>query len=196
MGIKERGQMQSRQIIRAKRYLYRFDEIVNQMAKEMLEQEKTNSITIKFIEGIIPHHQATIKMSENLLIYTTYQPLKEIARNIIKMKTEELEELKEIARTTYNYYNMPQEISRYQERYLEITKEMLEKIKNTPKTMYINLDFTYKMIPHHEGAIRMCENLLAYRIEPRLKIVADSIIKEQTESMQNLKENLKKLSGK
>lgn len=188
--------MQSRQIIRAKRYLYRFDEIVNQMAKEMLEQEKTNSITIKFIEGIIPHHQATIKMSENLLIYTTYQPLKEIARNIIKMKTEELEELKEIARTTYNYYNMPQEISRYQERYLEITKEMLEKIKNTPKTMYINLDFTYKMIPHHEGAIRMCENLLAYRIEPRLKIVADSIIKEQTESMQNLKENLKKLSGK
>ena len=53
------------QIVRANRYLYRYDEIVKQMAEKMLSRNVTNSITINFIECMIPHHQAAIEMSEN-----------------------------------------------------------------------------------------------------------------------------------
>lgn len=188
--------MRNRQVMRAKKYLYQFDEILNKMADEMLSQEITNSITINFIKCMIPHHQAAINMSENLLEYTTYQPLKEIAKNIIKVQTEGIKQLKEIAKTTYGFQNMLQEINCYQEKYLEITKDMIEKMKEAPKTIYINLNFTYEMIPHHKGAISMCENLLHYRTDPRLKIVADSIIKEQTKGVEHLKEIQRKLSGK
>lgn len=188
--------MQNRQIIRAKKYLFRYDQILEQMAEKMLSQQITNSITINFIECMIPHHQAAIYMSENLLEYTTYQPLQEIAKNIIKMQTEGIEQMKEIRRTTYGFQNMPQDIACYNEKYLEITQNMIERMKNAPRCIYINLNFTNEMIPHHEGAIAMCENLLLYRIDPRLKAVADSIMKEQSKGVEELTQIQKRLCSK
>lgn len=44
------------------------------------------------------------------------------------------------------------------------------------------------MIPHHEGAICMCENLLKYCIDPRLEKVAKDIIKEQSQGIKELKD--------
>lgn len=160
----------------------------------MLSLEVTNSISINFIECMIPHHEAAIYMSENLLEYTTYPQLQEIAKNIIKMQTEGIEEMREIARTSYGFQNMPQEVNSYMEKYFEITRNMIERMKNAPKSIYINLNFINEMIPHHEGAIAMCENLLNYRINPRLKIVADSIIKEQSKGIEELKEIRKRVS--
>ena len=52
------------------------------------------------------------------------------------------------------------------------------------------------MIPHHEGAIAMCENLLKYRIDPRLKGVADSIIEEQRQGVEEMKQIQKRLGGR
>ena len=184
------------QIVRANRYLYRYDEIVKQMAEKMLSQNVTNSVTINFMECMIPHHQAAIEMSENLLLYTRYQPLQEIAQNIIKMQTEGIQEMEEICKTTYGFLNTPQVVDNYRQKYLEITKNMIEKMKNAPRCVNINLNFVNEMIAHHEGAIAMCENLLSYRIDPRLKLVADSIIKEQSEGIKQLKEIQKRLCGK
>ncbi len=188
--------MQNRQVIRAKKYLCRFDEILDQMAKEMLSQEVTNSITINFIECMIPHHRAAIYMSQNLLEYSMFEPLRKIAQNIIESQTKGIEEMKEIANTTYGFQNMMQDVNCYMEKYFEITKNMVEKMKNAPRTIYINLDFTHEMIPHHEGAIHMCENLLQYRIDPRLKVVADNIIKEQKQGVEEMKRIQKRLSGR
>ena len=186
--------MQNRQVIRARKYLCQYEKILNEMEEKMLSQEVTNSITINFIEMMIPHHQATIAMVENLLQYTTYGPLQEIAKNIIKMQAERIEQMQEITRTTYGYQNMPQEVNAYQEKYLEITKQMLEKMRNARRMVYINLDFTYEMIPHHEGAIAMSKNILNYRIDPRLKAIADGIIEEQTKGVKDLKEIQRRLS--
>ena len=86
-----------RMMIIARKYLTRFDEILNQMADEMLSQEVTNSITIDFIRCMIPHHRAAIYMSENLLNYTRYEPLQKIARGIIEMQTKGIEQMEEIA---------------------------------------------------------------------------------------------------
>ena len=188
--------MQNRQIVRANRYLYQNDEIVKQMAEKMLSQNMTNSVSIHFIECMIPHHQAAIDMSENLLPYTRYQPLQEIAQNIIKMQTEEIKQMEEICKSTYGFPNTPQVVDNYMQKYLEITKNMIEKMKNAPRCVNINLNFINEMIPHHEGAIAMCENLLCYRIDPRLKLIADSMIKEQSNGVKQLKEMQRRLCGK
>lgn len=185
--------MQNSQVIRAKRYLFRFDQILNEMADKMLSQEVTSSITINFIKCMVPHHQAAIYMSENLLEYTRYQPLQEIAKNIIRVQTDGIEQMNEIARTTTNLYNQERDVNTYMAKYLEITKNMIERMKNSPRCININLNFVGEMIPHHEGAIAMCENLLQYRIDPRLRNVADAIIKEQSEGVEKLKEIQKRL---
>lgn len=178
--------MQNSQVIRAKRYLFRFDQILNEMADKMLSQEVTSSITINFIKCMVPHHQAAIYMSR-------YQPLQEIAKNIIRVQTDGIEQMNEIARTTTNLYNQERDVNTYMAKYLEITKNMIERMKNSPRCININLNFVGEMIPHHEGAIAMCENLLQYRIDPRLRNVADAIIKEQSEGVEKLKEIQKRL---
>ena len=133
--------MQNIQIVRAKRYLCRYDEILNQMAEKILSQNVTNSVTINFIECMIPHHQAAIYMSENLLQYTNYKPLQEIAKNIIKTQTKGIVEMEEIKKNTYGFQNMPQEVNCYNEKYFEITKNMIERMKKAPRTQYINWNF-------------------------------------------------------
>ncbi len=170
--------MDRQSIIRAQRYLNRFDQILSEMSEKMLHAELTNySITIDFIRCMIPHHQAAIYMSENLLMYTRYQPLIEIAKGIIAMQTKGIEEMKEILRTTSVYMSMERDINTYLTKYFEITNNMIEKMKNSPRCVNINLDFVNEMIPHHEGAIQMCNNLLQYYIDPRLRNVANTIIR-------------------
>ena len=188
--------MQNRQVMRARKYLYRFDEILDQMSEKMLSQEITDSITINFIKCMIPHHQAAIYMSENLLQFTMYQPLQDIAKNIIKMQTVGIEQMEEVARTTYGFQNMPQDIKMYMDKYLLIAKNMIDRMKSAPRCVNVNLNFVNEMIPHHEGAIAMCQNLTQYRIDPRLRLIADSIVEEQTKGVAEMKEIQKRLCSR
>ena len=174
-------------------YLHMFDEILCQMSNRMLSFNTTSNITINFIECMIPHHEAAIYMSENLLTYTNYRPLYEIAKGIIKMQTTGIAQMREIVRTTQTRWNTQRDVLSYEERYLEITKNMINKMKNSPRTPNINYDFTAEMIPHHEGAVEMCNNLLRFPIDPRLRIVANNIIKEQSRGIIELKEIQKNL---
>lgn len=185
--------MENPKIIRAKKYLSRFDQILDQMAEKMLTPNIVNNITINFIECMIPHHQAAIYMCENLLGYTNYMPLKQIAQEIIQTQTEGIKQMKEICETTTGFRSLPKDVETYMQEYFSITRNMISKMKNSPRCININLNFVGEMIPHHEGAISMCNNLLKYRIDPRLKNVAESIIKEQSKGVRELEAIRKKL---
>ena len=185
--------MEYEDYIKVKNYLTRFDEILNQMANKMLNSKVTDNITLNFIVCMIPHHQAAIYMCENLLKYTTYKPLQDIAKNIITMQQRGIQQMKQIASTTRGYENSRLDVKNYMNKYLEITKNMINRMKNSKRIMDINLDFVSEMIPHHEGAISMCRNLLQYRIDPRLIKVAESIIKEQSQGVIELKQVEKNL---
>ena len=186
--------MQYQKIRRANQYLNEFDRILCQMAEKMLNANITNNITLDFIHCMIPHHQAAIYMSENLLQYTTYPPLQKIAKGIIAMQTRGIEQMEEIARTTPRVYNSMADVRSYMEKYLKITHNMIEKMEHSPRYCNINLSFVGEMIPHHEGAISMCENLLQYRIDSRLRSVAETIIQEQSQGVKELMEVRRNLS--
>ena len=177
--------------VNTKEYLKKFDKIVDNMANQMLSQNIVNNITLDFIRCMIPHHQAAIYMCENLLKYTNYIPLQEVAHNIIKEQTKGIEQMKHIAETTRGYYNTRREVNWYIRKYLQITHNMIDRMRNAPRCENINLNFVNEMIPHHEGAIEMCKNLLQYRIDPRLVKVARYIIEEQSEGVRRM-ENIRK----
>ncbi len=179
-----------------RKYLFRFQQILCQMANKMLSQRISESITVDFVECMIPHHQAAIYMCQNLLEYTNYEPLQKMAKRIIQEQTVGIEQMKEIAKTTSGFKNSKKEVNCYWEKYFAITKNMIHKMNHSPRSRNINLNFTNEMIPHHEGAIAMCENLLLYCIDPRLKDVAENIIKEQSQGVMELKEIRGKLCQK
>ena len=52
------------------KYAYQFDQILCNMALDMLTQDITNNITINFIKEIIPYNMAAIYMCQNISVYT------------------------------------------------------------------------------------------------------------------------------
>lgn len=172
----------------ARKYLYVFFQILNNMEDKMLSAPITNSITINFIRAMIPHHQAAIYMCQNLLRFTDNQELERIANNIISTQTKGISEMREVAMTTSGYSNTRRDVKLYETAFFCITRNMICRMRNTPRTNNINLNFVNEMIPHHEGAIRMCENLLKYEIDPRLADIANAIIEEQSNGVRQLDE--------
>ncbi len=81
---------------------------------------------------------------------------------------------------------------RYTDKYLQIANNMINNMKYS-RYANINIDFILEMIPHHIGAIEMCNNLLNYNVDEKLKKVAVNIIKEQSINIDQLKTVYNKL---
>ncbi|MDO4283231.1 MAG: DUF305 domain-containing protein [Clostridia bacterium] len=174
-------------------YLEAFDEILCTMKVKMLSNCFANDITTYFIKCMIPHHRAAIYMCENLLQFTDDEALIHISKNIIKTQMMGIKRMQKIYETTAGCYNPREGVNCYVQNYMMITKNMVAKMRNAPRCEDINLNFVNEMIPHHEGAIAMCDNLIKYYIDPRLGEVARSIIEEQSRGVENLKQIHKKL---
>lgn len=158
------------------------------MLSKMTSSKITGNITKDFIMEMIPHHEAAVLMSKNLLKYNVDRKLSLIAQNIIRVQENGIKEMTLIYQTTNIPNNTYLEVLDYIRNYNDILNEMARGMKNSLTTPNINLDFISEMIPHHEGAIKMCKNLLNFKIDERLKNLAISIIKFQSQGVKELKE--------
>lgn len=172
-------------------YLCRFNEILNEMICKMTEAELTDSLSHNFIVQMLPHHKAAVEMSENLLKYNVCPPLKEIAENIISEQTKSIEELQNALSCCENYKNSERDICLYQKEFSRISKTMFCDMRHACRGENINANFMREMIPHHEGAIRMSENILRFYICPQLCPIADAIIVSQRRGVCQMKQLLR-----
>jgi uncharacterized protein (DUF305 family) len=60
----------------------------------------------------------------------------------------------------------------------------------------IDIDFLKGMIPHHQGAIDMSEELIKKTKDPELKAFAEKIIKDQKAEIKQMQDILKKKEKK
>ena len=71
-------------------YINTFEEILADMENGMDNAELSNSISATFINQMIPHHEAAIKMSENILKYSDDAAVRSIAEGIITEQTKSI----------------------------------------------------------------------------------------------------------
>jgi len=173
------------------KYLCRFREILENMIAGMTKAERTNSISRNFIVQMIPHHQAAIEMSKNLLQYTTCLPLQEIAQNIIAEQTKSIENMQKALGQCSEVQNSRRELCKYQEAIQQITQGMFSEMREACAANGINGNFMREMIPHHQGAIRMSENALQYDICPALRPILQAIIASQQEGVRKMERLLR-----
>lgn len=170
-----------------KRYLIRFYDILDEMVDNMTCAELNDSVSHNFIVQMIPHHQAAIQMSENILQYTTNLPLQTIAQNIIATQTQSIADMeKALDPCATCYCNEETELYLYQRRFQQISQIMFAEMKAAPAVNDVNQNFIREMIPHHIGAIRLAENALCFNICPQLKPILQSIIATQTVGIQEM----------
>lgn len=175
----------------AKEYLRVYHSILDEMIQKMCDAELTKSISHNFIVQMIPHHQAAIEMSQNILLYTTNVPLQKIATNIISEQTKGIENMDHILSCCEQLENSPRDLCLYQRKIDQIMLNMFSKMEDADTTNQINCDFMWEMIPHHRGAIEMASNTLQYDICTELIPILQSIIASQKKGILEMQTLLK-----
>ena len=69
--------------------------------------------------------------------------------------------------------------------------DAMHKNMMVPSTGNIDIDYLQGMIPHHQGAIDMSEELIKKSKDPQLKSLAEKIIKEQKAEIKLMQDLLK-----
>lgn len=175
----------------AKDYFTRFYCILDEMIQGMTEVELTGSISHNFIVQMIPHHKAAIEMSKNILNYTSFQPLKNIASQIVTEQTQSVEHMKHILCECENLINSDQDLFLYQRRIDQIMQTMFSSMGLSPYSNNLNVSFIKEMIPHHEGAVKMAENALMFCTCKELIPILQSIITSQKRGILQMQQLLK-----
>ena len=132
---------------------------------------------------MLPHHQAAIEMSQNLLQYTTNLPLQDIALHIISEQTQSIARMRDILRTCSALGNSRQDLHNYEQLLSSILQTMFSNMQHARFTNDINCNFMWEMIPHHQGAVAMARTTLQYPICPELKSVLQNIIVSQRQGI-------------
>ena len=169
-----------------KTYLSRFYDILDEMIWDMSNVDLTDSISHNFIVQMIPHHRAAIEMSRNLLQYTTFVPLQDIAINIVEEQTESIKNMIKALDGCSKLKNSKEDLQLYMRCYHQITQTMFAGMGDAFASNDINADFMREMIPHHKGAIQMSENALSFPICPELTPILQAIITSQKKGVHEM----------
>jgi len=168
-------------------YVSRFYDLLNEMRRKMTNAGCTDSISHNFIVQMLPHHQTAIYMSHNLLQYTTWIPLQNLAENIIREQTKSIEDMTKILNRCCLYTNTEQDLSSYLQCFDSISQTMFTRMENACTDNSISGNFLREMIPHHEGAIQMSENALHFPVCEDLLPILSSMITCQRAGIQKMK---------
>lgn len=174
-----------------KEYLKEFYCILDEMIAGMTMANLTDSISHNFIVQMLPHHEAAIEMSGNLLKYTTFIPLQNIAQNIITEQSRSIQDMQRILEGCSTFMDARCDIVSYKKQFDEITERMFMDMGNAVAVNNINVNFMREMIPHHIGAIQMSENALQYTICSELKPILQAIITSQRKGVSKMQELLR-----
>lgn len=169
-------------------YLARYNNILSRMASRMESAEINSSISGSFIRQMLPHHEAAIEMSENLLRYTTNLELQSIAEGIITEQTRSIAAMRRIEQTCSATRNTPQSAARYSGCVSQIVETMLSSMESSLSSNSIDCNFISEMLPHHEGAIRMSRLALRFSLCPGLIPILNDIISSQSRGIRRLRE--------
>ena len=86
--------------------------------------------------------------------------------------------------------NLSRVAERYYARYREILSTMTLAMTTTLETDSVSHNFIVQMIPHHQAAVEMAQNLLQYTTCLPLQELADRIIVEQTQGIETMQDAL------
>lgn len=160
-------------------YLRTYCGILERMIAGMTGATLNCSISHNFIVQMIPHHQAAIEMSQNILHHTQNETLWEIATQIIAEQTKSIENMRSILCSCTRLESPPEAVCRYQQHMNAIMSAMFTRMRRARATRRVDCNFLREMIPHHKGAVEMASITLQTGVCPELVPILQAIITSQ-----------------
>ncbi|WP_051275337.1 DUF305 domain-containing protein [Aestuariibacter salexigens] len=151
---------------------------------------------VKFMQNMIPHHGQAVEMGELVAQRTNNQALLDIAGRIEKSQADEIAYMQSWLEERGEATEVPHHMHMDHSMMGMATSEQMAELAAAEGTEFDRLFLTL-MIPHHEGAVRMVEDLLdqpgsAY--DPVLYDFVNDIINDQNAEITRMKDLLDGLS--
>ena len=164
------------------RYLTEQDSIMMNMMEDMVIREKSGNASLDFLRGMIPHHEAAIKMSESYLNY----------QDIITAQKDELKQMNELVKT---YETDGKKDQTKEDAYLEQYSKMfaddsMSHHMDTSDVDSLDQAFAEGMIMHHQMAVDMARDILEYTDYEEIRTMAQNIIDVQEKEIAQMEKIL------
>lgn len=149
------------------------------------------SFDLRFIDGMIPHHEGAVAMAQEALQKSSRPEIKQLAQAIIDAQEQEIAELQ--AWRTAWYPDAGDEPMMYHaemKHMMPMTEEMRSSMMMSSDLGaaddQFDLRFINAMIPHHEGAIDMAQQALEKSNRAEIKELAQNIINSQQQEIDQM----------
>ena len=148
---------------------------------------------LRFIDGMIPHHQGAVVMAKEAQQKSQRPEIKKLADDIITAQTKEISELETWRKQWYaKVGNKPMAYDAKGGKMMEMNTDQINGMMMSQnlgaKDAEFDLRFINAMIPHHEGAVTMAQNAATKSTRPEIKQLAQDIISSQQAEIKQMQE--------
>ncbi len=145
---------------------------------------KDDEFDLRFVDGMILHHQGAIAMSEAALENSQRPEVKELAQNIIRDQKGEISRMQTWRQAWYPEASAdPIMYDAQMGHTMEMSAEMQSSMRMDgdlgKADDEFDLRFINGMIPHHDGALVMAEEGLKNSDRPEIQQVSNDILRTQ-----------------
>lgn len=139
---------------------------------------------LRFIDGMMPHHEGGVVMAEAALKNSQRPEIRQLAENIIAAQQAEITEMKSWRAAWYpDAPTVPMMYHAEMGHDMPMDEAMISAMRMDMDLGQADDEFDRRfldaMIPHHEGAVTMAEDLKEKSRRPELLALADEIIASQ-----------------
>ena len=169
-----------------KQFFENYNQILDEMDTSVQDVTPTENISETYILQMLPHHEAGIKLSENILSYTTNPEIELLAKSIVSSNQNSLEDL---LIPCENLTNTEKDNALYNRKFKLAFDSMLKKMQNVEANNNLNKAYLSSILYHSEGGIAFAKNVISFDICPELKEYVKKYITKtiiQTQAIKNL----------
>jgi uncharacterized protein (DUF305 family) len=139
---------------------------------------------LRFIDAMIPHHEGALVMAQDLAQKTKRPELQKLAKDIISAQTKEIAEMKQWRQAWYpKAPSTPMAWNMEMKHMMAMQPEQISAMKmdmdlGKADAQY-DLRFLQAMVPHHQAAVVMAQDLAQKTKRPELQKLAKDVITSQ-----------------
>ena len=156
---------------------------------------------LRFIDGMMLHHQGAVEMAKEALSKSKRPEMKQLAQEIITAQKKEIDQMQKWRKAWYpKAGNTPiawyPEMKHSMEMSTMQKQSMMMSMNLGKGDAKFDLRFIDGMIPHHQGAVEMAKDALNKSQRPEIKQLAKDIIASQQLEIDQMKQWRKAWYGK
>ncbi|MBF2087187.1 DUF305 domain-containing protein [Thermoleptolyngbya sp. C42_A2020_037] len=152
---------------------------------------KDESFDLRFIDGMIPHHEGAVLMAQEALEKSSRPEIRTLAEAILRAQEQEISQLQAWRKAWYpNAGDQPVMWHDSMNHMMPMTPEMRDAMRMAgdlgAADDQFDLRFIEAMIPHHEGALVMAQEALEKSDRPELRQMAEEIYASQKQEIEQM----------